>query len=60
MRRSVAVSWGLSLVFTVAVTALTCGLTHQILHWMQTPDSSYQDARLYVCGAAGHRGNRVL
>lgn len=48
MRRSVAVSWGLSLVFTVAVTALTCGLTHQILHWMQTPDSIYQDAYDYM------------
>ncbi len=48
MRRSVAVSWGLSLVFTGAVTALTCGLTHQILYWMQTPDSIYQDAYDYM------------
>lgn len=47
-RQSVAVSWALSVGFSAVITALTCGLAHPILHWMQTPDSIYQDAYDYM------------
>lgn len=44
MRRSMAVSWVLSGLFTVLITVLSCGLAHPILEWMQTPES--------ICGQA--------
>lgn len=48
MRRSIAVSWGLSLLFTVVLT-LICGLfSHSILHWVQTPSDVYSDAYDYM------------
>ena len=38
MRRSVAVSIILCIFFTVIITAICCGLAHQILCWQRTPE----------------------
>ena len=38
MRRSVAVSIILCIFFTVIITAICCGLAHQILYWQRTPE----------------------
>ena len=48
MRRSTAVSWLLSIAFTVLITAFTCGFAHPILHAMQTPADVYDDAYTYM------------
>ena len=48
MRRSVAVSWLLSIGFTLLITAAFCGLAHPILHWMKTPSDVYADAYTYM------------
>ena len=48
MRRSIAVSFFLSAVFTAIITSACCLLSHQILHWMQTPKSIYQMAYDYM------------
>ncbi len=48
MRRSVAVSWLLSIGFAVLITALTCGLSHPILRWMKAPADVYDDAYTYM------------
>lgn len=42
MRRSVAASAVLCVVFTIVITALCCLLSHQILRWMQTPEKIYE------------------
>lgn len=48
MRRSVTVSWLLSIGFTLLITAAFCGLSHPILHWMKTPSDVYDDAYTYM------------
>ena len=48
MRQSIAVSFILSAIFTVLITAVCCLLAHPILHWMQTPDSIYDMAYDYM------------
>ena len=48
MRRSVAVSWLLSIGFAVLITTLSCGLSHPILHWMKAPADVYDDAYTYM------------
>ena len=48
MQQSVAVSWLPSLGFAVLITALTCGLAHPILRWMQTPANVYEDTYTYM------------
>ncbi|MDO4285632.1 MAG: MATE family efflux transporter [Eubacteriales bacterium] len=48
MRSSVAVSWVLSILFAIVITLLCCLLSHPILYWMQTPDSIYDEAYIYM------------
>ena len=48
MRRSVAASTVLSILFTVIVTAICCGLAHPILGWIRTPEDIYQQAYDYM------------
>ena len=48
MRRSIAVSFVLSAIFTVIITVVCCLLSHRILHWMQTPDEIYDMAYEYM------------
>ncbi len=47
-RESIAVSWLLSVCFTVGITALFCGISHSILRWMQTPADIYAQAYDYM------------
>ena len=44
MRRSIAASLLWSILFTIVLTGLCCGLAHPILHWMQTPEQIYDMA----------------
>lgn len=48
MKRSIAISFVLSAIFTVIITAVCCLLAHQILYWMQTPDEIYDMAYDYM------------
>ena len=48
MRRSIAVSFVLSAIFTVIITSVCCLLAHQILHWMKTPEEIYDMAYDYM------------
>ena len=48
MRRSVMISWGLTLLFSVAITLPCCLLARPILGWMQTPPSITQAAYDYL------------
>ena len=48
MRRSAASSWILSLLFSAALTVISCSLAHPILRWMQTPESIYREAYDYM------------
>lgn len=48
MRRSVAVSVILCCVFTVVITAISCGLSQRILGWMKTPEKIYAMAYDYM------------
>ena len=43
MRRSAAVSWTLSAVFTLLLTPLVCLLARPVLGWMQTPEDIFAD-----------------
>ena len=48
MRRSAAVSWTLSAVFTLLLTPLVCLLARPVLGWMQTPEDIFADAYAYL------------
>lgn len=48
MRRSIAASTVLCIVFTVIITAVCCILSHQILYWMHTPEKIYGMAYDYM------------
>lgn len=48
MRRSIAVSFVLSAIFTVIITSVCCLLAHRILHWMKTPEEIYDMAYDYM------------
>lgn len=48
MRRSVAASAILCVVFTVIITVICCALSGQILRWMKTPDRIYGMAYDYM------------
>lgn len=48
MRRSVAASTILCILFTIIITAVCCTLSHQILHWMKTPEKIYDMAYDYM------------
>lgn len=48
MRRSAAVSWTLSAVFTLLLTPLVCLLARPVLGWMQTPEDIFTDAYAYL------------
>ena len=48
MRRSAAVSWTLSAVFTLLLTPLVCLLARPVLGWMQTPENIFTDAYVYL------------
>lgn len=48
MRRSAAVSWLLTALFSVVLTVAGCLLAHPILGWMQTPAGIEQDAYTYL------------
>ncbi len=48
MRRSVAASVILCCVFTILITAVSCGLSHRILGWMKTPEGIYDMAYGYM------------
>ena len=48
MRRSAAVSWTLSAVFTLLLTPLVCLLARPVLGWMQTPEDIFTDADVYL------------
>ena len=48
MRRSAAVSWTLSAVFTLLLTPLVCLLAQPVLGWMQTPEDIFADAYAYL------------
>ena len=46
MRKSVAVSTLLSIIFTIVLTLICCLLAHQILRWMQIPEEYFSWAKL--------------
>lgn len=48
MRKSIAVSTVLCVVFSVLLTSACCGLAHPILHWMQIPEDIYAPAYAYM------------
>lgn len=48
MRRSVAASTMLCLIFSAAITVVCCLLSHRILHWMRTPGRIYDMAYDYM------------
>lgn len=48
METCVAVSWILSVLFTIFITILCCLLSHQILFWVKTPDNIYDMAYDYM------------
>lgn len=48
MRKSIAVSWMISLIFTVVLTMICGFLAHPILRWVQTPTDIYSDAYDYM------------
>lgn len=48
MRRSIAVSTALCVLFAVVITLICCLLSHPILRWMSTPDSIYDMAYDYM------------
>ncbi len=48
MRKSVAVSMILSIVFAAALTVLCCVLSHQIIHWMKIPADIAVEAYAYM------------
>lgn len=48
MRRSVMTSWGLTLGFTVLLTAAGCLLARPVLFWMHTPEGIFADAFAYL------------
>ncbi len=48
MQRSAAVSWELTVLFSIALTVPGCLLTRPILRWMQTPAAIEQDAYAYL------------
>lgn len=48
MRRSVAASTILCIIFTIVITVICCLLSHPILRWMQTPDKIYKLAYDYM------------
>lgn len=61
MRRSAAVSWTLSAVFTLLLTPLVCLLARPVLGWMQTP-GGHLHRRLYLSlrDTARHRRDVFL
>ena len=48
MRKSVAASAALSILFTLVLTVICCGLSHQILIWMQIPEDISGQAYDYM------------
>ena len=48
MRRSAAVSWTLSALFTLLLTPLVCALARPVMVWMQTPEDIFADAYAYL------------
>lgn len=48
MRRSVAASTLLSILFTIFVTLVCCALSRPILDWIHTPEDIYQQAYDYM------------
>ena len=48
MRKSIAVSTILSIVFTVVLTILCCVFSHQILYLMKIPADIYEEAYDYM------------
>ena len=48
MRKSVAVSTLLSIIFTIVLTLICCLLAHQILRWMQIPEDISGEAYDYM------------
>lgn len=48
MKRSIAVSFVLSLLFTILITTVFCLLSHHILYWMQTPEDIHDMAYEYM------------
>lgn len=48
MRKSIAVSLLLCVIFSILVTVLCCALAHPILRWMKTPEDIYKDAYAYM------------
>lgn len=48
MRRSVAASLILCILFTAVITVVCCTLSHPILHWMKTPEKIYTMAYDYM------------
>ena len=48
MRRSAAVSWTLSAVFTLLLTPLVCLLARPVIGWVQTPEDIFADAYAYL------------
>lgn len=48
MRRSAAVSWTLSAVFTLLLTPVVCLLARPVIGWMQTPEDIFADAYAYL------------
>lgn len=48
MRRSAAISWVLSIFFTIVLTPILCFLTRPMLVYMKTPASIFKDAYDYL------------
>ena len=60
MRRSIAASLVWSILFTIVLTGLCCGLAHPILHWMQTPEQIYDMAYEYMFAILAGTGATIF
>ena len=60
MRRSIAASLVWSILFTIVLTGICCGLAHPILHWMQTPGQIYDMAYEYMFAILAGTGATIF
>lgn len=60
MRQSIAASTVLCLLFTAVITVICCGLSHQILNWIQTPEKIYDMAYDYMFAVLAGTGATVF